>query len=87
MHTVSPRAPFMLPCRTVIGKKVAGEIDADVEVEVRGRRATQSRSLVGQKKRDTTTSHVEPRVHVAGREPSPLSASISSAHHDQKLEC
>ena len=37
VHTVSPRAPFMLPCRTVIGKKVAGEIDADVKVEVRGR--------------------------------------------------
>ena len=46
VRTVSPRASSMLPCRTFIGEEVAGEVDADIEVEgeVDERRATQSRS-------------------------------------------
>ena len=35
----SPRAPSILPCHTVVVKEEAGEVDADVEVEARGRQA------------------------------------------------
>ena len=35
----SPRAPSILPCHTVVVEEEAGEVDADVEVEARGRQA------------------------------------------------
>ena len=35
----SPRAPSILPCHTVVGEEEAGEVDANVEVEARGRQA------------------------------------------------
>ena len=35
----SPRAPSNLPCHTVVVEEEAGEVDANVEVEVRGRQA------------------------------------------------
>ena len=35
----SPRAPSILPCHTVVDEEEAGEVDADVEVEARGRQA------------------------------------------------
>ena len=45
-----PRVPAISPCRRVGEEEEASEVDADVEVEARGRRATQSRSLIGRKK-------------------------------------
>ena len=35
----SPRAPSILPCHTVVDEEEAGEVNADVEVEARGRQA------------------------------------------------
>ena len=35
----SPRAPSILPCHTVVDEEEAGEVDAEVEVEARGRQA------------------------------------------------
>ena len=34
-----PRVPAILPCRRVGEEEEAGEVDADIEVEARGRRA------------------------------------------------
>ena len=35
----SPRAPSILPCHIVVVEEEAGEVEADVEVEARGRQA------------------------------------------------
>ena len=44
----SPRAPSILPCHTVIDKEEAVEVDANVEVEARGRRAVGDSNPIGE---------------------------------------
>ena len=45
---VSPRAPSILPCHTVVDEEEAGEVDANVEVEARGRRAVGDSNPIGE---------------------------------------
>ena len=44
----SPRAPSILPCHTVVDEEEAGEVDANVEVEARGRRAVGDSNPIGE---------------------------------------
>jgi len=44
----SPRASSILPCHTVIDKEEAVEVDANVEVEARGRRAVGDSNPIGE---------------------------------------
>ena len=44
----SPRAPSILPCHTIVDEEEAGEVDANVEVEARGRRAVGDSNPIGE---------------------------------------
>ena len=44
----SPRAPSILPCHTVVDEEEAGEVDANVAVEARGRRAVGDSNSIGE---------------------------------------
>ena len=44
----SPRAPSILPCHSVVDEEEAGEVDANVEVEARGRRAVGDSNPIGE---------------------------------------
>jgi hypothetical protein len=57
-----PMVPAISPCHRVGEEEEAGEVDTDIEAEARGRGrwATQSRSVIEQKKIQTGTSRVVP---------------------------
>jgi len=53
----SPRASSILPCHTVVVEEEAGEVDADVEVEARGRQAVGDSISISDRVKDLTKTN------------------------------
>ena len=49
----SPRAPSILPCHSVVDEEEAGEVDANVKVEARGRRVVGDSIPIGESGKKT----------------------------------
>jgi hypothetical protein len=79
---VFPRASSTLPCRTVEGVKEAGEVDADVEVKVRGRQAVGDAIPISDRAKEDDTAanlRIEPRGARSRRGALTLICFLSSA--------
>ncbi|KAG2557833.1 hypothetical protein PVAP13_8NG172402 [Panicum virgatum] len=84
----SLRAPSILTCHTVIDEEEVGEVDADVEVEARGRQALGDAmpisNRVNQKRYSSNISWGRPSAHVA--HPSVLTPPSLLLHAQQRQD-